>query len=135
MGRRTLLAAAGTAGLLAVAACTSQPDDDPTTSGAGEGAGGVIADVSEIPVGGAIAATTSAGDAILLTQPTAGQVHAFSSICTHAGCTVEPGDGDLSCPCHGSRFDLATGDAIQGPATDPLPKVAIAVGDDGAITG
>ena len=47
--------------------------------------------------------------------------------CTHAGCTVSlPGGGTvLGCPCHGSQFDLESGNNIAGPARDPLPKVKL----------
>jgi Rieske Fe-S protein len=41
------------------------------------------------------------------------------SICTHGACQVAPADGGLSCPCHGSRFDL-TGAVLQGPAPRAL---------------
>lgn len=50
-----------------------------------------------------------------------GTFAAHSAICTHAGCTVEYGNGQLVCPCHGSIFDAKTGAVLQGPATTPLP--------------
>lgn len=134
--RGAFAAVGGTAGALALAACSSGSSGSPTDGG-GEGGGEptTMANVADVPVGGALAATTGAGQAVLLTQPTEGEIRAFSSECTHQGCTVEPGEGELSCPCHGSAFDLSTGDAVQGPATDPLPEVEVTVGDDGAITG
>ena len=36
------------------------------------------------------------------------------------------------CQCHGSRFDLATGAVINGPATEPLNRYAVQE-VDGAI--
>lgn len=146
-----MLAAGGVAGVATLAACGgSEEDSSSGASGSAEestadtgsggsteadGGGEAIATVADVPVGGALAATTSAGEAVLLTQPTDGEIHAFSSVCTHQGCTVEPGDGELSCPCHASRFDLTTGDVLGGPATEPLPEVTVSVGDDGSITG
>ena len=56
------------------------------------------------------------------------QVHAFSSTCTHQGCTVAGvTDGVITCPCHGSTFDAATGKVVTGPATRPLPAVQVEV--------
>jgi Rieske Fe-S protein len=47
---------------------------------------------------------------------------AFSSICTHEGCTVGSFDGSrITCPCHGSQFD-ASGAAVVGPATRALAE-------------
>lgn len=144
--RRAVLAAGGaTAGALTLAACG--PDDggappatDNGTSGGTDGTdggagGGAIASLDDVPVGGAIAATTAAGEAILLTRPTENEIRAFSSVCTHQGCAVEPGSGELECPCHGSRFDLSTGEVLSGPAFEPLPEVSVEVSADGEITG
>ena len=57
-------------------------------------------------------------------------VHAFSSRCTHLGCTVNSvSKGKIFCPCHGSVFDARTGAVVQSPATSPLPKVPVTVKD------
>ena len=56
------------------------------------------------------------------------QVHGLSATCTHQGCTVSGvADGRITCPCHGSVFDAATGDVVTGPATTPLPAVPVEV--------
>jgi Rieske Fe-S protein len=56
------------------------------------------------------------------------RVHAFSSTCTHLGCTVNRvAGGKIYCPCHGSVFDAQTGAVRQGPATRPLTTVAVRV--------
>ena len=45
----------------------------------------------------------------------------FSNKCTHAGCRINQEiDGQLVCPCHGSRYDSLTGKVLQGPAGLPL---------------
>ena len=45
-----------------------------------------------------------------------------------SGCTVAAvEDGDIVCPCHGSRFAVADGAVTTGPATRPLPAKAITV--------
>ncbi len=48
----------------------------------------------------------------------------FSNICTHAGCRINREiDGQLLCPCHGSKYDASTGKVLQGPAGMALPML------------
>ena len=53
-----------------------------------------------------------------------GELLAFSDICTHLGCNLANGgeiDGTtIECECHGSVFDMKTGEVVQGPATEPV---------------
>jgi Rieske Fe-S protein len=135
--RRTLVTIGGaSAGAVLLAACT--PGGGQGASGAGTGdpggsssGGGGTAEVSlaSIPVGGAVSATL-AGKPIVVSQPSAGQVVAFSAVCTHQGCTVAPQGKEFDCPCHGSKFDATTGDVLNGPARDPLPKLKATVSGD-----
>jgi len=132
--RKVLVAGAGTAlGVTALAACGgggSTGSSSTPTSGSNGGSGGggqVLAKVADVPVGGAVSATDANGKPVIVSQPTAGDVVAFSAICTHMGCTVAPQGSQLVCPCHGSTYDLATGDNTGGPAPSPLPKVSVKV--------
>jgi nitrite reductase/ring-hydroxylating ferredoxin subunit/uncharacterized membrane protein len=53
-----------------------------------------------------------------------GRVHAIADRCSHRGCSLHEGElvGDaVECGCHGSRFRLADGTIVQGPATAPQP--------------
>jgi Rieske Fe-S protein len=63
-----------------------------------------------------------------------GEIHliARSTVCTHVGCGVSaPVNNQLGCPCHGSLFNLETGEVIQGPANKPLPAFKLEARSDG----
>jgi Rieske Fe-S protein len=91
-----------------------------TSSGTG---GQVLAGLSDIPAGGGIVT-----GGVVVTRDAGGDVRAFSATCTHQGCTVSSVEqGKVTCPCHGSVFDAGTGAVVSGPATRPLPSVAVVV--------
>ncbi|MCL4866707.1 MAG: Rieske (2Fe-2S) protein [Gemmatimonadales bacterium] len=48
-----------------------------------------------------------------------GSWSAVSTRCMHRGCQVEPADGHLVCPCHGSEYSN-TGEVLKGPTQRPL---------------
>ena len=52
-----------------------------------------------------------------------GHLHAFDDRCTHVGCSLATGKLDgttLTCPCHGSQFDVTSGAVLRGPARQPV---------------
>lgn len=135
MTRREILRGAGVAsgvvaGGVALAACSGGGTEP---SGSGPGPGLVVVPLADVPVGGAVSATVD-GHEVLVTQPAEGEVRVFSAICTHQGCTVAPGDGDLECPCHGSRYALADAAVLAGPAPEPLPEIAVVVDGEDVVT-
>ena len=118
-------------------------------SGCGGGSGGsaasstVVAPTLTDESKAAIAAAVTSGKVpvgksailpvgIIVSQPTAGQYVALSSICPHAGGKVtEVSDrGFLRCPLHGSEFDPATGEVKIGPSNKPLGTQKISVNGD-----
>lgn len=51
-------------------------------------------------------------------------IHALYARCSHLGGPLAEGsleDGSIRCPWHGSRFALADGAVLEGPATNPQP--------------
>ncbi|MGW5617888.1 Rieske (2Fe-2S) protein [Streptomyces sp. NPDC003877] len=147
--RRTVVAAAGAAGLaVALTACggsddgssgsagssgTAQGDQGAgsTPSSGGAAGGDALASTADIPEGGG---KVFADRKVVVTQPTAGEFKAFSATCTHQGCAVKSiADGVINCPCHNSNFSITDGSVKSGPATTPLPEMKITV-DGGSIT-
>jgi Rieske Fe-S protein len=51
---------------------------------------------------------------------------AVSTRCMHLGCQVEPVDGRLVCPCHGSEY-TADGAVLKGPTVRPLRNFPVSV--------
>ncbi|AWB95716.1 hypothetical protein DCE93_08605 [Agromyces badenianii] len=149
--RRTILtlgSAGAVGGALALVGCTADApggsgsatpspppslvEETPTAPTAAPDApalGDDIAAVADVPVGGSIDATIN-GEPALISQPTAGRIVAFSAVCTHQQCVVAAAGDEFHCPCHGSMFDAATGDVIQGPALEPLTPIGVAVSGD-----
>jgi cytochrome b6-f complex iron-sulfur subunit len=83
--------------------------------------------VSSIPVGSGTLVEGPNGP-VLLVQPTAGVVKAYSAVCPHQGVTVDPPvDGTITCPGHGSQFAAATGALEKGPAQTGLTPVSTRV--------
>ncbi|MFD9786538.1 Rieske (2Fe-2S) protein [[Kitasatospora] papulosa] len=121
--RRTVLkgAALGAAGLGAAACSTDSKlghAQTPTPTAPVE-----LGAADEVPVGGA---KLYREQRVVVSCQAAGQYKAFSAQCTHAGCLLDKVEGNEgNCPCHGSRFDMTTGKALQGPATVPLPSVPL----------
>lgn len=123
--RRTLLRTVAAAG--GGAAATAFLASCAADGGSGSSAEGppVTLKITEVPVGGGVVLTA---EQIVVTQPTAGEFHAFSAICTHQRCPVSSvEDAGVYCACHSSYFDIATGAPLSGPARTPLPSMQVEV--------
>ncbi len=65
-----------------------------------------------------------------------GQLHAFDDTCTHKGCSLATGklDGTIvTCPCHGSQFDVTTGEVLRGPAQQPVRSRLVQVDGESVL--
>jgi 3-phenylpropionate/trans-cinnamate dioxygenase ferredoxin subunit len=102
--------------------------------------------VDEVPDGTLKMAFVDGVDQVVVVH-SGGVIRAFQGICTHEyfeldkgfltgggspGADGEPA-GTLTCALHLSRFDLATGDALDPPAELPLATYPVSV-EDGRVT-
>ena len=130
-GRRQVLVTSGmVASAVLVSGCGSSTGEGASPAATGTGGGDGLAAVDEVPVGGGLVVQTAQ---VVITQPREGEFKAFSAVCPHQGCLVTGvQDGEIVCPCHGSRFAADTGDVVAGPATRGLEEKRVTVAD-GAI--
>ncbi|MDH6424502.1 nitrite reductase/ring-hydroxylating ferredoxin subunit [Aurantimicrobium minutum] len=122
------LGAIGAAGVaVALTGCSAQ-------TGASGGAGNVlksgleIGPVADVPVGGGRNFEVE-GTKLVVTQPTEGELLAFSAICTHEGCVVGCRDKEIRCDCHSAIFSMTDGEPISGPADGALQNYPVVVTD------
>jgi nitrite reductase/ring-hydroxylating ferredoxin subunit/uncharacterized membrane protein len=90
-----------------------------------------VLDEGELPQDG-MRRVSANGAEVLLSRSSSGEVCAISSICGHFGGPLEEGsrEGDtVVCPWHKSRFELCSGEAIDGPAVFPQPRYETRVRD------
>jgi nitrite reductase/ring-hydroxylating ferredoxin subunit/uncharacterized membrane protein len=76
--------------------------------------------------GGKLVAVELEGESVVVSRSEeSGEVCAIAATCSHMGGPLDEGerDGDtVTCPWHGSRFDLCTGEVEGGPAVYPQPR-------------
>ena len=59
-----------------------------------------------------------------------GTLYAFDDLCPHRQCSLAEGRLEgvvVTCPCHGSRFDVTTGERLRGPAVCGVRAFAVRV--------
>jgi len=85
-----------------------------------------IAKTEEIPAGQM--KSIKKDDKNILVANVAGKFYAINARCTHAGGDLAKGklDGSIvTCPRHGSKFDVSTGKVVGGPAKQNEPVYAV----------
>jgi 3-phenylpropionate/trans-cinnamate dioxygenase ferredoxin subunit len=87
-----------------------------------------IAEADEIPPGGRMSVLIDETPALLVRCDDG--YYAFEDICTHDGqpLTYGPLHGcEITCPRHGARFDVRTGEPLCMPATEPVRTFEVEV--------
>lgn len=80
-------------------------------------------ELAAFDVGGTQIAIATVGDAF----------YAFGDTCTHRGCSLAEGGLEatvVTCPCHGSQFDVTTGEVLRGPAQEPVRSYPVRLEGD-----
>ena len=80
-----------------------------------------IATIDQIPLG-TMASFTVDGKEILIANYN-GNYYAMNLKCTHMGGDLSKGKLEgrvVTCPRHGSKFDVTTGECISGPRLGPI---------------
>jgi 3-phenylpropionate/trans-cinnamate dioxygenase ferredoxin subunit len=90
--------------------------------------------VDELPDGTMRLVWVDGADPVLVVN-SGGRIRAMQGTCSHEYFELDKGfltGGSLTCALHLSRFDLATGDALDPPAELPLAMYDVVV-EDGRI--
>jgi nitrite reductase/ring-hydroxylating ferredoxin subunit len=75
----------------------------------------------------------SAGGKEICVANMGGKYYAIDNRCTHMGCLLSGGtlsEGNVTCPCHGSVFNVLTGDVVKGPAKKSEPAYGLRIEED-----
>lgn len=83
-----------------------------------------VLDEAELPDSG-LRRVEVEGVGVLLSRSSRGEVCAISATCNHFGGPLEQGDREddtVVCPLHNSRFELCSGQVIDGPAVFPQSR-------------
>jgi chlorite dismutase len=87
-----------------------------------------VAALAEIPPGGT-RVVYFGGEQVALFN-SAGTIYAIANRCSHANGPLADGEvvgTTVTCPYHGSQFDLQTGEPLCGPASRPLARLDVRV--------
>lgn len=91
-----------------------------------------VAKVGDIKEGGL--AMFEVGGTRIAVANVGGSLYGFGDVCTHMGCSLAEGDLEgtiVTCPCHGSQFDVTTGMVRRPPAETPVSTYTVQIQGDG----
>lgn len=90
-----------------------------------------VAKLDELPAG--TKKLVEANDKEIVLCNTLDRIFAVENLCSHAHEKLDCGkmkNGWLSCPVHGARFDLETGEPMNPPATMPIRTYEVRIVGD-----
>lgn len=90
--------------------------------------GTLLGSASQVPTNAAASFTIPGnGEPGIVVHTKEGPFVAYDAVCPHLGCTVgyAPSMQLIVCPCHGSEFEVMTGDVVSGPAPHGLTKLDV----------
>jgi nitrite reductase/ring-hydroxylating ferredoxin subunit len=93
-----------------------------------------LGNAEDLPVGDMN--VVKAGDREILLIRLETGIYALDNFCAHGGCRLVHGrlEGEtIRCLCHGSVFNVKTGEVLDGPATRPQPVFQVIIRDGGII--
>jgi thiosulfate dehydrogenase [quinone] large subunit len=106
-----------------------------TTTPGSTTSGTLLGSAKSVPSGQSATFTIpSSGDPGIVIN-TNSTFYAYDAVCPHAGCTVgwAPQNNLIVCPCHGSEFNVTTGDVVDGPAPHGLTKLKVVEESNGNL--
>ncbi|MZD03500.1 Rieske 2Fe-2S domain-containing protein [Streptomyces sp. SID5785] len=119
LSRRTALRGAAVAGTVGLGLTACSPGAD--GKAAAPTAPVDLGQAEDVPKG---ATKLFKDENVVVSRADDGTYKAFSTVCTHAGCPIRMLEGtELTCNCHGSKFDATTGKVLHEPATVPLTEL------------
>lgn len=123
---RGLMGVGAGAAVTALPGCAPDISPAPVMDARKDSDGRVWLEVARYPDlardGGAVTLRVPGEQPLLVVHPGGTEYAVMSSRCTHSGCPLGFEQGEVVCPCHGSRFAL-DGTAKNPPAKAPLSTV------------
>lgn len=89
-------------------------------------------EVGDVPEGELVKAKAGGQNLVLIRQGET--IHALHDVCAHASCSLSTGklvDGQVECPCHGSRYRITDGTVTRGPSVYDQPVYEVRRTDGG----
>lgn len=81
------------------------------------------------PESGTLTAFDVSGERVAVVN-LGGALYAFDDLCPHRQCSLAEGrlvGAVVTCPCHGSQFEVTTGERLRGPAVRGVRAFAVRV--------